>query len=119
MIELVHPDDVNLARAALETVVDKQVGDLITIRVRTGHGTWRYLELRGAVRDGGDRENCVGVFLRDAGSRSLPPVTVRHPGRAWHAEGRYGGLIGRPPGAPAPRRASNYFAREVLTSVVG
>ncbi len=50
MLELVHPDDLNLAAAALHTVVDKPVGELITLRVRTGHGTWRYLELRGTYR---------------------------------------------------------------------
>lgn len=50
MLELVHPDDLNLAAAALRTVVDKPVGELITLRVRTGHGTWRYLELRGTYR---------------------------------------------------------------------
>jgi diguanylate cyclase (GGDEF)-like protein/PAS domain S-box-containing protein len=50
MLELVHPDDLNLAAAALQTVVDKPVGELITLRVRTGHGTWRYLEIRGSYR---------------------------------------------------------------------
>ena len=47
VLELVHPDDLNLAIAALQTVVTKSVGDLIVLRLRTGHGTWRYLELRG------------------------------------------------------------------------
>jgi imidazolonepropionase-like amidohydrolase len=48
-----------------------------------------------AVRDGGDRENSIGRFLE---SRTTSrPVLVRHPGQAWHAAGRYGGLIGRPP----------------------
>ena len=50
MLELVHPDDLNLAVAALQTVVQKPVGDLIALRLRTGHGTWRYLELRGVFR---------------------------------------------------------------------
>jgi len=52
MLELVHPDDLVLAQSALATVVDKPFGDLITLRVRTGHGTWRYLELRGTYRQG-------------------------------------------------------------------
>ncbi|HYN31310.1 MAG TPA: EAL domain-containing protein [Ilumatobacteraceae bacterium] len=50
VLELVHPDDLNLAAAALQTVVTKSVGDLIVLRLRTGHGTWRYLELRGTFR---------------------------------------------------------------------
>jgi len=35
VMELVHPDDVNLARAALATIVDKRVGDLITVSEAT------------------------------------------------------------------------------------
>jgi PAS domain S-box-containing protein len=55
VLELVHPDDLNLATAALRHGGDKPFGDLIALRVRTGHGTWRYLELRGTFRpDGGD-----------------------------------------------------------------
>ena len=50
VLELVHPDDLNLTIAALQTVVTKSVGDLISLRLRTGHGTWRYLELRGTFR---------------------------------------------------------------------
>jgi imidazolonepropionase-like amidohydrolase len=46
-----------------------------------------------AVRDGGGTR---GYALRCA--RSYPgPVYVRAAGRAWHREGRYGRLIGRPP----------------------
>ena len=50
MLDLVHPDDVSLANAALHTVVHKAFGELLTLRVRTGRGTWRYLEFRGAYR---------------------------------------------------------------------
>ncbi|TFH20371.1 MAG: PAS domain-containing protein, partial [Acidimicrobiales bacterium] len=50
VLELVHPDDLNLAVAALQTIVEKPVGDLIALRMRTGRGTWRYLELRGIFR---------------------------------------------------------------------
>jgi imidazolonepropionase-like amidohydrolase len=46
-----------------------------------------------AVRDGGGAR---GYALRCA--RGYPgPVRVRVAGRAWHREGRYGRLIGRPP----------------------
>ncbi len=47
VIDLVHPSDVGLALASLETVTKKRVGELITVRVRTGNGAWIYLEMRG------------------------------------------------------------------------
>jgi len=50
VLELIHPDDVNLAMLSLETVTAKDFGDLITLRARTGFGTWRYLEVRGSYR---------------------------------------------------------------------
>ena len=47
-----------------------------------------------AVRDGGDRENCVLAY-RDRGvDPDQPPVHIQTPGRAWHRQGRYGSLIG-------------------------
>jgi imidazolonepropionase-like amidohydrolase len=47
-----------------------------------------------AVRDGGGARG----YARQC-ARSYPgPVRVRAAGRAWHREGRYGRLIGRPPG---------------------
>jgi diguanylate cyclase (GGDEF)-like protein/PAS domain S-box-containing protein len=72
MLELLHPDDVNLARSALNTVVDKSVGDLITLRARTSTGTWRYLEVRGAprrVRDGDPFGGSIVVVARDVTDR--------------------------------------------------
>ncbi len=50
-----------------------------------------------AVRDGGDRENCVFGYLQQF-SGGTYPVRVQTPGRAWHKQNRYGGLIGRSPG---------------------
>jgi len=50
VLDLVHPDDLSLAASALNTVKNKAVGDLLTLRVRTGRGTWRYLELHGTYR---------------------------------------------------------------------
>jgi len=50
VLDLVHPDDLRLAASALNTVKDKAFGDLLTLRIRTGRGTWRYLELRGTYR---------------------------------------------------------------------
>ncbi|BHH86251.1 amidohydrolase family protein [Desulforhopalus sp. 52FAK] len=46
------------------------------------------------VRDGGDRGGCA---LKCKGSEvDHPEVTIKAAGRAYHKEGRYGGLIGRP-----------------------
>jgi diguanylate cyclase (GGDEF)-like protein/PAS domain S-box-containing protein len=78
VIEFVHPDDVNLATAAMATVVTKPIGDLITVRVRTGHGTWRYLELRGTYRtdvviEGAERPAGAGTIVVVARD-----VTERH-----------------------------------------
>ena len=50
VLDLVHPDDLGLAASALNTVKNKAFGDLLTLRIRTGRGTWRYLELRGTYR---------------------------------------------------------------------
>ena len=50
VLDLIHPDDLSLATSALKTVQDKAFGDLLMLRVRTGRGTWRYLELRGTFR---------------------------------------------------------------------
>ncbi len=50
VLDLVHPDDLSLAASALNTVKNKVFGDLLTLRIRTGRGTWRYLELRGTYR---------------------------------------------------------------------
>lgn len=50
VLDLIHPDDLNLATAAMQTITKKRFGELVTLRVRTGHGTWRHLEFRGAHR---------------------------------------------------------------------
>lgn len=53
VLDLIHPDDLNLATAAMKTITKKHIGDLITLRVRTGRGTWRHLEFRGSHREAG------------------------------------------------------------------
>jgi len=50
------------------------------------------------VRDGGDRDGCVLGYLGRQDSPKFP-VRIETPGRAWHRQGRYGGLIGRTPAA--------------------
>lgn len=51
-----------------------------------------------AVRDGGDHNGDTLHFKWDPTNRqyhpALPPVTIASPGRARHAQGRYGKLIG-------------------------
>lgn len=46
------------------------------------------------VRDGGDRLGCAALFRDSPGMH--PQVTLKVSGRAYHRQGRYGGLIGRP-----------------------
>ena len=74
VLDLVHPADLSLAVAALQTVGTKRFGDLMTIRARTGRGTWVYLEVRGAQArssNGQDaRDAPILVVARD--------VTHRH-----------------------------------------
>jgi len=48
-----------------------------------------------AVRDGGDKGGYALAFRQSADMH--PGVSLKVVGRAWHAEGRYGGLIGRYP----------------------
>ncbi len=52
-----------------------------------------------AVRDGGDRNDCVGRYLQAREKEGRFPVRVSTSGRAWHCRGRYGALIGRSPAA--------------------
>ena len=63
MLDLVHPDDRSLAASALRTVRDKSFGDLLTLRVRTGHGTWRYLEFRGTYRQPDSTDPLAGLVV--------------------------------------------------------
>ncbi|MBW1777851.1 MAG: amidohydrolase family protein [Deltaproteobacteria bacterium] len=56
-----------------------------------------------AVRDGGDRFGHTARYKR--AGRIRPLIRLRVAGKAWHAPGRYGSLIGRPPekGEPLAR----------------
>ena len=80
MLDLVHPDDLSLAKAALQTVVAKAFGELLTLRVRTGRGTWRYLEFRGTYRPPGVDDPFAGLIMivaRDVTAATAPAVTHR------------------------------------------
>jgi diguanylate cyclase (GGDEF)-like protein/PAS domain S-box-containing protein len=63
VLDLVHPDDLSLAASALQTVQDKAFGDLLTLRVRTGRGTWRYLEFRGTYRHADLADPLAGLIV--------------------------------------------------------
>ncbi len=55
LLELVHPDDIEWALASLGTVVDKDVGTAIELRVRARDG-WRLVEVIGTpFEDQGDQ----------------------------------------------------------------
>ena len=50
-----------------------------------------------AVRDGGDYGDFTVRFKQECFDRGTCPVYLKVAGRAWHAPGRYGKLIGRSP----------------------
>lgn len=51
VLELLHPDDLNLAIASLGTIATKSYGELISLRVKTGSGEWKSLEVRGSEQE--------------------------------------------------------------------
>ena len=63
VLDLVHPDDLSLATSALQTVQAKAFGDLLTLRIRTGRGTWRYLEFRGTYREPDMPDPLAGLIV--------------------------------------------------------
>jgi diguanylate cyclase (GGDEF)-like protein/PAS domain S-box-containing protein len=50
MLDVVHPDDLAFAFAALDNLHRMEVGRLADVRVRTGDGRWCYWEVRGVDR---------------------------------------------------------------------
>ena len=50
-----------------------------------------------ALRDGGDRQGHVLSYKTRFAREARLPVVLKASGRAWHAPGRYGRLIGRTP----------------------
>jgi diguanylate cyclase (GGDEF)-like protein/PAS domain S-box-containing protein len=76
-LELVHPDDLELALRSLVTVQEKEVGTTIEVRVRTGTG-WRLVELLGTP---------VPWFLEGAILLCLRDLTDRRRYELAHGEG--------------------------------
>lgn len=66
-LEVLHPDDVELALRSMGSVRSKEVGTAIEVRVRTAEG-WRLVELVGAPIQWGD-EPAVLLSLRDLTER--------------------------------------------------
>ncbi|MEP6298472.1 MAG: PAS domain S-box protein, partial [Ilumatobacter sp.] len=68
VLDLLHPDDLNIVLASMATVTTKKVGELIMVRALTAHGSWMALEVRGAVQGAGDDHLNV-LVLRDTTHR--------------------------------------------------
>jgi diguanylate cyclase (GGDEF)-like protein/PAS domain S-box-containing protein len=47
-LEVVHPDDLDMALVSLDSIGNKSVGSPIDVRLRTAAGGWRYFEVVGA-----------------------------------------------------------------------
>ena len=68
VLDLVHPDDLNIVLASLATVGDKPYGQLLQIRARHGRGTWIHFELRGSKQTlGGD--DLIVLIARETNER--------------------------------------------------
>ncbi len=68
VFDVIHPDDLNIAISSLSTVSQKDTGDLIVVRVRSGTGVWIALEVRGTMQRLDDREVTV-LIARDTSDR--------------------------------------------------
>lgn len=67
-LEIVHPDDVDLALSSLELVGSKDVGSYVELRVQTARG-WRLAEVIGAGRHDDPAIGGVVLTLRDLTER--------------------------------------------------
>ncbi len=68
VLDLVHPDDLNLVASSMTTITDKSYGQLLRIRARHGRGTWVHLELRGSMQTIDD-ESLIVLVARDTTDR--------------------------------------------------
>lgn len=68
VLDLLHPDDLNLVVSSMATVSSKRVGELIMVRALMGDGSWKGLEVRGGIYRTGDSEVNV-LVLRDTTNR--------------------------------------------------
>lgn len=63
-----------------------------------------------AVRDAGDRHGHVLRFRNERPGTDREPVILKASGNAWHKQGRYGNMLGKPLGDFA--RSAETVARE-------
>lgn len=70
VLDLIHPDDINIITSSMQTVTTKQYGDLLPVRIRNSRGAWVHLELRGSVQIH-EGEEVIVVVARDATDRNV------------------------------------------------
>jgi diguanylate cyclase (GGDEF)-like protein/PAS domain S-box-containing protein len=68
VLDLIHPDDLNLVVSSMSTVLEKSFGQLLRIRARHGRGMWVHLELRGAMQTV-DGDELIVLVARDTTDR--------------------------------------------------
>ena len=118
-LDLVHPDDLEFALLSMTTVMDKEVGSPIEVRLRA-HDGWRLVELVGAPIEGSVRGEII-LSLRDLTDRrrfevagdddalfrslvhnsSTLTMLVEVDGRLTSASGALTRLLGHDPGVVA------------------
>src|SRR3546814_7609411 len=69
LVELVHPDDHETAMFSLASVVTKEYGTLIEIRVRDSSGQYAWFEVRGRRWDHPDHPGAVAIVARESTDR--------------------------------------------------
>src|SRR6056297_1055923 len=70
ILDMIHPEDLNIALASMQSITGKSIGGLIHIRVRTAGGDWLRLEVRGVHRRSAhDDEGLTVLVGRDTSDR--------------------------------------------------
>jgi diguanylate cyclase (GGDEF)-like protein/PAS domain S-box-containing protein len=69
VLEVVHPDDLDMALVSLDSIGGKDVGSPIDIRIRTADGSWRYVEILGSSCLDDEEINGIVVVARDMTER--------------------------------------------------
>ncbi len=69
VLEVVHPDDLDMALVSLDSIGGKDFGSPIDIRIKTSDGSWRYVEIVGSSFLDDDAVNGIVVVARDMTER--------------------------------------------------
>ncbi|MGZ4798117.1 MAG: putative bifunctional diguanylate cyclase/phosphodiesterase [Acidimicrobiia bacterium] len=83
VLEVVHPDDLDMALVSLDSIGGKELGSPIDIRIRTADGSWRYVEILGSSFLHDEEINGIVVVARDMTER-----------RRFEVAGNDGDLLG-------------------------